>query len=115
MAITITINTVSVKTPSDLQRVDIKPISKKRGLKNGLKTDILDYDKKAIFDLYYGIINTTQYQVWKTYVDTGEVAVVITDTAGNESFTGTCIVSDEGYKASYAGYKKGYKIRLEQV
>lgn len=113
MAISLTINGTSFKAPNSIQRVKEKNVRRKRSLNGTLNTDILDFTKKETLIMNFDILTASQLSTLETWIDTGAYTVVITDT--DYAYNASSQLSYSGYDESFAGYKKGVKVTVQQI
>jgi hypothetical protein len=109
----LTINAVSFRMPNAIQRGEIRNVSQKRSVNGTLNTDIMSFAKKTEFTMQFNLLTTAELATLKTYIDTGAYTVIITDT--DYAYNASSILSFDGWEETYAGRKKGIKVKVQQI
>lgn len=115
MAVTLTINSVSFKVPSSVNRDKNKVVVSKRSLNNKLLTDVWDFNKKETLVFSYSMLTNAQLATLEGWIDNGAFVVNLSDTDGYYTYNASSILTYNGYEESYAGYKTGVKITIQQI
>lgn len=115
MAVSLTINAVAFKTPSNISREKNRVVVSKRSLSGVLLTDIWDFTKKETLVFTYNLLTNAELVVLDTYIDNGAFVVALTDTDSFVTYNASSIITYNGYQESFAGYKKGVTITIEQI
>jgi hypothetical protein len=109
----LTINAVPFRMPNAIQRGEIRNVSQKRSVNNKLNTDIMSFPKKTEFTMSFDLLTTAELTTLKTYIDTGAYNVTITDT--DYAYNANSILSFGGWDETYAGRKKGIKVKVQEI
>lgn len=115
MSVTLTINGTSFRRPNRIVRNKTKVVVSERSLNNTLLTDIIDFPKKETLVLYYNMLTNAERITLETWIDNGAFTVVISDASSFYTYNASSILSYDGYEESFAGYKTGVKVKIEQI
>ena len=115
MAVTLTINSTSFRTPNAISRIKNRVVVSQRSLNNTLLTDLWDYGKKDTLEFKYDMLTNAEMATLETWIDAGAFTVVIADPDDYYAYSASSILTYGGYSEDYSGYKTGVTVTVQQI